>query len=138
MAGLIRRFRLDRAGTAALEFAIAGPVVLLALIGCLEFGRYYWVRNTLEHAIEEAARYVILNKNASDADIQAQVRSKVSGIDPEKITVAVTPVPGSNVTFKTITATVDNADSSLSMITGFLPVKSLKLTAQTRIPVPTN
>ncbi len=128
----LRRIARNDAGTAFIEFAIAGPIVILALIGVIEFGRYFWIRNTLEYAVEEAGRYAILNKNASQNDIQTQVRNKVMGVNPSTITVAVVPAAGSNVTYKTITATSPN----ISLVGGLLPVASLKLSASTRVPVP--
>ena len=132
----MRRFlcRLARndSGAAFIEFAIAGPIVILALIGCIEFGRYFWIRNTLEYAVEEAGRYAILNKTASSTDIQTQVRNKVMGVTPSSISVAVVDATGSNVTYRTITATSPN----ISLVGGILPVLSLKLSAQTRVPVP--
>jgi Flp pilus assembly protein TadG len=128
----LRRLARNEAGTSFIEFAIAGPVVILALLGCIEFGRYFWIRNTLEYAVEEAGRYAILNKSASESDIQTQVRNKVMGVNPSTITVAVVPTAGSNVTYKTITATSPN----ISLVGGLLPVASLKLSAQTRVPVP--
>ena len=132
MRRLLRRIASNQSGTAFIEFAIAGPVVILALIGCIEFGRYFWIRNTLEYAVEEAGRYAILNKDASQTDIQTQVRNRVMGVTPSTITVAVVTAAGSNVTYKTITATSPN----ISLVGGLLPVASLKLSAQTRVPVP--
>lgn len=141
MFRFFRRFARNQTGAAFIEFAIAGPVVLLAVIGCLEFGRYFWVRNTLAFAVEEAGRYAVLNRTATEADIQTRVRSKVAGVSAESIDVTVTTTDATNVVFKTITATYNShigdgkPSSSFRFITGFLPVTMLKLEASTRVPV---
>jgi Flp pilus assembly protein TadG len=142
MTFLLRRFARNQSGGAFIEFAIAGPIVLMALIGCLEFGRYFWVRNSLEYAVEEAGRYAMLNRAASQGDIQTQVRNKVMGVPGTSIDVSVVAADTTYVTYKTITATYNShvADgkpsSSLRFLTGFLPVTMMKLEASTRVPVP--
>ncbi|MBL8583493.1 MAG: pilus assembly protein [Rhizobiaceae bacterium] len=56
MLSLASRFRRDRAGTSAVEFAIlAGPLALL-LFGSLEFGRLYWTRQALQETAIAGAR----------------------------------------------------------------------------------
>jgi Flp pilus assembly protein TadG len=132
MLRLLRCFARDQSGGPFLEFAIVGPVIVLALIGTLEFGRFFWVRNTLEYAVEEAGRYAILNKTASSTDIQTRVRNNVMGVDPTTITVTVNEAAGTGVTFKTITADGGN----FALVTGnLLPMTTLKLKAATRVPV---
>lgn len=142
MLRLVRRLSQNQSGAAFIEFAIAGPIVLMALIACLEFGRYFWVRNTLEFAVEEAGRYAILNRTATQTDIQTQVRNRVAGIPSSSIDVTVVSTDATNLVYKTITATYNShiADgkpsSSFRFVTGFLPVKMLTLEAKTRVPVP--
>ncbi len=46
----------SRRGAVAVEFAIALPLVLLFVIGLLEFGRLIWMKTTLDYAVEAAAR----------------------------------------------------------------------------------
>ncbi len=136
MCAFARRLARDEGGGPAIEFAIVGPVVLLALFGCIEFGRVFWIRNTLEYAVEEAARYATLNKSATQSDIQTKVRSNVLGINPGIVQVAVDSAPGVNVDYKTITATLSTNGGQISLITSLLPVKMLTVSAQTRSVVP--
>jgi len=140
MLGLLRRSAQDTSGSAMIEAAFVLPVVLLMVLGAIEFGRYYWIRNTFELAVEEAARYATLNKNATDVDIQTKVRSVVGNIvksfDATTISVSVVPTPGGNVTYKTIRATLSTNDGKLRFMTGILPIPMLRLEAQTRAVVP--
>ncbi|MCW5744624.1 MAG: pilus assembly protein [Alphaproteobacteria bacterium] len=133
MIRFLRRLRRNSDGTSLIEFAIVGPVVLMAIIGCVEFGRFFWIRNTLEHAVEEAGRYAIINKTATSAQIQTQVRNRVMGVDPSTIVVTVTSAAGTGVTYKTIYATTSSG--TVSFVSGFLPVKSMKMEATTRVVV---
>jgi Flp pilus assembly protein TadG len=54
--------RLDRLGcdgNAAVEFALMIPVLLLLIIGIYEFGRAYWIHNTVQYAAEQTGRCVL-------------------------------------------------------------------------------
>jgi Flp pilus assembly protein TadG len=129
---LLRRSAKDRSGGPAIEFALVAPVLLMALIGAVEFGWYFLIRNTLEYAVEEAGRYAVLHKTATQTDIQTQVRNNVIGVAPTSITVSFSNSgTGTNVTYKTITAS-----GTYNMLTGALPLSTLTLYAATRVPVP--
>lgn len=142
MSDLLQRLSRDRSGTSMIEFAFVLPILLLTVLGCIEFGRYYWIRNTLELAVEEAARFATLNKNATEAEIQTKVRSvltnmvDIQSFNAEDVSVSVVPTTGSNVTFKTIRATLSTNGGKLKFMTGVLPVDMLPLEAQTRAVVP--
>lgn len=138
----LQRLARDRSGTTMIEFAFALPILLLMVLGCIEFGRYYWIRNTLELAVEDAARFATLNKNATDTEIQTRVRSvlgnmiKTQTLNAADVSVSVALTAGSNVTFKTITARLSTNGGKLKFMTGVLPVDLLPLEAQTRAVVP--
>jgi Flp pilus assembly protein TadG len=56
--------RLDRIGCdghAAAEFALVIPILLVLIVGVFEFGRAYWIQNTLQFAAEQTARCVMAN-----------------------------------------------------------------------------
>ena len=46
----------DARGTAAIEFAIVLPVLLLCLLGLIEFARVIWTQAALDYAVQAAAR----------------------------------------------------------------------------------
>jgi hypothetical protein len=54
----LRRLLKARDGVEAIEFAIIFPVLMLFLLGCIEFGRLYWTQSELQFAAEAAARCV--------------------------------------------------------------------------------
>lgn len=53
---LLRRALEERGGAAAVEFAMTVPILLVAMLGIVEFGRVLWAQNALHFAVEEAAR----------------------------------------------------------------------------------
>jgi Flp pilus assembly protein TadG len=53
---LLRRALDERGGAAAVEFAMTVPILLVAMLGIVEFGRVLWAQNALHFAVEEAAR----------------------------------------------------------------------------------
>lgn len=128
----LRRFlralgREDR-GVASIEFAIAAIAILTCIVGAVEFGRYFYIKNTLDYVVGEAGRYAITNPSASDSDIQAQVTSNApTGVTP---TVTITSTTSGNITYKTITAT-----GTVALASKLFPFVSLDVTSRTRVPV---
>ena len=56
-----RWLELGSDGGSAVEFALLIPFLLVLIIGIYEFGRAYWVQNTLQFAAEQTARCVMAN-----------------------------------------------------------------------------
>jgi len=53
-------------GQSAVEFLLAIPIVLLLLSGIFEFGRHYYTRLTLRHAVAEAGRFAVTGNTVID------------------------------------------------------------------------
>jgi hypothetical protein len=64
--GSAARLARSELGTAVLEFTIAAPIVLLLMMGIFEFGRLYYTRLTLQHAVHEAARFAVTGNTLND------------------------------------------------------------------------
>ena len=69
---MFRRLWVDRRGGAAIEFAIVAPVFIGLMLGAVEFGRMYYVRQNLEYATEQAARYYSVNPSTSTSDVTSK------------------------------------------------------------------
>jgi Flp pilus assembly protein TadG len=54
-------------GAAAVEFALVVPVLLLLLLGIIEFGRAYNTQISLTHAARETARYMVIYDNGTNS-----------------------------------------------------------------------
>jgi Flp pilus assembly protein TadG len=86
------RVELHRRGTAAIEYALILPVMLLIVFGLMDIGRLLWTYTTLSRAVEAAARCAAIN--TAECGTSAQIRSR-----------AVTEAWGLSVTSATFTVT---------------------------------
>ena len=110
MRRLFRGLRADQRGAAAIEFAIIGPLLLTLLLGIVEMGRMFYVRESLEYATEQAARYYMVNPAATQDAVTTALRNAMAGGMGSSIsTPTYTDVSSCNgnvaVTCTTITAT---------------------------------
>lgn len=125
---VLRAVGREEGGAAAIEFAFASIAILTCIVGAIEFGRYFYIKNTLDYVVSEAGRYAITNPSASDSAISSQVTSKApSGVTP---TVTITSTTSGTITYKTITAT-----GTVALASKLFPFVSLDVTSRTRVPV---
>lgn len=69
----LRRYS-DIRGAAAVEFALIVSPLFLMVLGVIDGGRMVWTQNTLQFAVEQAARYAIVSC-ATTCATQAQIKS---------------------------------------------------------------
>ena len=74
-----RRLLSDLRGNAVIEFGILAPVLFTMLLGGVEFGRMFYVRQGLEGATEAAARYYMLNPGFTQSVVTTYLRSQMLG-----------------------------------------------------------
>jgi Flp pilus assembly protein TadG len=125
---LLRAIGREDSGAAAIEFAIGSIAILMCVVGAVEFGRYFYIKNKLDYVVSEAGRYAITNPSASDSAISSEVTNNApTGVTP---TVTVTSTQSGIVTYKTITAT-----GTVALASKLFPFVSLDVTSRTRVPV---
>jgi Flp pilus assembly protein TadG len=119
----------DERGGAILEFAILAPVLFLILFGFLEMGRMFYIRQSLEYATEEAARFYMLNPTTDSSNVTTKLRNTMAGGMGPSVSVAYVDTPSCNgavsVTCTQITATYNYAPAM-----GFLSIAAQTLTAK--------
>ena len=59
-------------GAVAVEFALLAPILVMMLLGIMEFGRAYNVQITLTNAARESARSMAINNSQTDARTAAK------------------------------------------------------------------
>jgi len=64
----LRQLKGSTSGQSLAEFALVLPVLLLVFMGIFEFGRFYYTRLTLQHAVREATRYAITGQTQTDPE----------------------------------------------------------------------
>lgn len=79
---LFKSWTRCQSGVAAVEMALAAPVILTLILGILSSGSLFFSQNELNHAVGEAARYATISPQPSDQDIRAMALSSYHGTDP--------------------------------------------------------
>lgn len=129
---MTRRLHSDRRGSIAAEFALVIPLLLLMSFGIIEFGRTMWVRNSLQSAVEDAARCYALKRPecATIADVKIYAASKAMGVPIAADAFAAAPAACGSVSGKQVTVTYP--------FTSVVPVIPLDYTINARAcrPIP--
>ena len=92
----MKRMKSER-GAAAVEFALVLPLLLLLLLGIVEFGRVYNAQMQLTAAARDGARVMTINSNsaAAAAEARAAVIASAPALAPaiaaDQIDIAVSP-----------------------------------------------
>lgn len=86
---LIKRLHSDQSGAAAVEAALALPILITLIYGIFEMSQLYWANAGMQHALGEGARLATLCipdassstgcDNPSDTRIVAQEKAKLFG-----------------------------------------------------------
>ncbi|MGE5589961.1 MAG: TadE/TadG family type IV pilus assembly protein [Bacillota bacterium] len=100
-----RRLGRDQRGQSVVEFALVVPILLLLVLGIMEFGRAYSTNLSLQNAVREGARLAVTG--STDAQVVQRVRDAAPTLDPVRLSVTVSPSTrrqGDNVT---VTASYD-------------------------------
>ena len=126
-AMLLARSRL---GAVAIEFALIFPVFILMIYALFEFSRVFWTENTLEYAVEEAARFAIVNSGASNAEIIAVAINNAAGLDVNNNNFNVVPDTIGTQNFVTV-----NATYNFAVLFPILKVGPFNLTSSSRMAV---
>lgn len=93
LAGATRRSRrIARQGTAAVEFALILPILLMLVFGIIEFGRAFMVAQVLTTAAREGARAAVL-AGATGSAVSEKVNTVLmaAAISSQTVTTTVSP-----------------------------------------------
>jgi Flp pilus assembly protein TadG len=78
-ARLVRRTAGDRRGGAIVEFAMIAPLLLTLVVGCIDFGYMFYVRQALEYATEQSGRYYMLNPSSAQSTVTGYLKGLLPG-----------------------------------------------------------
>ncbi|MCL5046331.1 MAG: pilus assembly protein [Actinobacteria bacterium] len=101
---LVRALSGREKGQAMVEFALILPVLLLIIMGIMEFGRAYSAYLTIQNASREGARLGVTG--TTDTEITAAVNQVASTLDTAGLTVSITPAEASRSRGELLTVTV--------------------------------
>lgn len=105
LASLFRRRDAARAqqGAIAIEFALLAPVIILLLMGIIEFGLIMWASTVLEGATSMGARVGKSGATTSGMTREQYIRNEIKRVaggllDPNAIVIGTQPYPTFNTT----------------------------------------
>lgn len=87
----IKRYIRNNRGQALVEFALIVPVLLMLVLGIMEFSMVIHQYMVVAGASREGARAAALG--GSNAAIEAAVQNAATGLDSTKLTVTPSPTP---------------------------------------------
>ena len=129
MIAALRQLLASDRGGAAVEFAIIGNVLVLLLVGGVDFGRTLWVKNELSFLADKAARRVLISPGISDTDLTTELREGFTAGDAATLSVNMTTATDGGTNYRVITVSYP--------ITLFVPglnSEALQLDVKRRIP----
>ena len=94
----------NQKGQALVEFALVFPILLLLVMGILQFGMMLNSYLSIENASREGARAGIVG--SSDSEIRNTIISTSPSLDPNKLTVTITPAEANRKSGNTLTVKV--------------------------------
>jgi Flp pilus assembly protein TadG len=101
----LRRLLRARDGATAVEFALVAPVFILFCLGIVEGGRMMWIRNSIQTAADEAARYAMVHTSASDAELTKHAANYYADVSLDAPTFTVSRDTTDGVDFVSISGT---------------------------------
>lgn len=127
----------DERGASLVEFAVLAPLLLILVLGIVEFGWLFGQFNDVRHGAREGGRFAAVNGgpgvNATDIDIANRVCAAMDGLDAgmTQITIQLGQFDGADTgstieagDIGTLTVSVDVSSlSNVPLITGFLPTQ---------------
>jgi len=127
---LARRFARDAGATLAIEFGILFPVLILIVLGALEFGRALESRNQMSHALSRAVRVVNLDAGQTTTAIADLMAAYLDDFDADDLTITAVSTTISGIDYMDISVTFP-----FDVIIPFSTVSGVTLNVDTRVPV---
>lgn len=126
-----RRLRTGTDGAALVEFAVVSPVLFTLLLALVDVGRMYYVRQSLEFATQEGARYYMLNPTAASSAVTTFLQGKMAGGMGSGVSVAYADTVNCNGN-ASVTCTAITASYSFDPVTAYLGFGTTNLQARSQ------
>lgn len=130
IARAMRRLWARIEGTSAIEFAIIAPVLIVLLAGIVEASRLMWIRNSIQTATEEAARFAIVSIDATDDDIAAKAATYFDGVGSGDPDFTINHDTADGVDYVTV-----NGAFAFEPLFGIIPFGEINLSGKARVPL---
>lgn len=108
-------------GAVAVEFALLAPVLIMLVLGIMEFSRAYNVQISLSSAAREGVRVMAINNDATAA--RTAVKSAAIGLQPVLVDADIIVTPTSCTVGVQTTVRITYTLSTLTGIAGPFPME---------------
>jgi Flp pilus assembly protein TadG len=116
-------------GTVAIEFAVVGLLFFALLLGSIEMGRAMWMRNSVQFAAEEAARWALVQSAENSTAVVDFARERLTS-SPATANITAPYVTVSGIRYVVVTVTQD-----FTPVTTLVPTGKITMTGQARFPI---
>ncbi len=130
MRSPLGRFLASKRGAAAVELAVAAPVLVLVLFGLLDTGRMLWINHTLQDAADGTARYALVNRISDPAALAARMTERLVASAGADASVVVVPRVENGIAFVEITGTLP-----FLPLGGMIGIPAVTLSGRAVIPI---
>lgn len=134
LKGFVQGRRGER-GATAVEFALVAPVFLLFVLGIIDLGRLFYIKNIMQYAVEQTARYAMVHPTASQVGLETYASAQADPLFAGITFIA--DVPGTDVvggvSYRSISASY-----TFSYMTPLITVNDVALSSNSRTPVNAN
>lgn len=120
-------------GQAMVEMALVLPILLLLLLGIVEFGRVFNAFISVAHVSREAARAAALG--SSDPEITALALDRAEGLEKDRLVIQVTPEPSQRARGTGVEVEVDYSVPLIAPLLANLLPNPFPVSAQTTMRV---
>lgn len=120
-------------GAVAVEFALLAPVLVMVLLGIMEFGRAYNAQISLTNAAREGVRVMAINNSQSTAKAAAKNAATTlrPGVQDDQMvftfqtTPATSPAPAACAAGRQVTVTISYSLTTMTGIAGPFALKGV-------------
>lgn len=126
-----KRFLCDRRGASAVEFALVAPLFLMLLFAVWEFGWALHNAASVNYALEEASRELMLDPDLTAAELQTAVQNRIDDIGSGSVSVTLVRSTVGGVNFAEATSTYVH-----EVLVPFIPQDALTLQSTVRVVAP--
>lgn len=130
MKRLTTAFLGSRDGASAVEFAMILPLFVTMVLGTIQMGIVYYQAGTVQHALEETAREVMIDPAMTLSQIETSIEARLEELTSQQVTVTYSVDTSGPVSIAQV-----NASFTIEVVIPFVPGFSVPFDAETHIPL---
>lgn len=127
---LCARWLKSRSGATAVEFAMIAPLLFSLLVGTVEIGRFFYVRSSLQKAVDDASRHAMRISGASDQQLLQIAQQNLISSVSVKSQFQFLRATVSGTTFLTVVV-----DYDFEPVANIVPFGDIQVNLQSRVPL---